>query len=247
MNRRTLTHPLEVSGVGPYSGQPCEVTLAPAPFGHGLVFQTPEEAITASGEALEGDDSLTLYGEASEVGSVETLLAACVLTGISDLRISVSGEELPNRPLADWIADLSSSTEGPPRILRPVQEPTFVSGDRGYAAFAPGEPCLAVRLDEGPGATGEGILPLDLDLLATELVAGRRVRFDLAEAHANQAWLGLGPHNCATSADALRQPDEGLRWHMQCALALLALTDLRGRLELVGPDLEPLGRLLTVD
>ncbi|TNE84530.1 MAG: hypothetical protein EP330_29010 [Deltaproteobacteria bacterium] len=243
MSRATVTEPVVLEGIGPHEGRACSAAVHPAPFGSGLVFRTEDEAIAAVGENLEGGDGLVFYGETSEVAGVEALLAALLVAGITDARIDVIGGEIPVSTLGTWLQRLRT-TEGPAWTAPALDEARFVSGDEGYAALVPAEAAVAVRLDDGPGKTGEGLLPLDGALLAAELGSARRVHFDLEDAHAEGRWLGLGPENCATSAAELACPDEGLRWHMVCALAGLAVAGVSARLELVGADLEPLARVV---
>lgn len=96
----TLAHPVERQGVGLHSGAITTVTLHPAEPGQGRYFVRTDlpgsPRVTADLEAVKPTQLSTelRQGEAS-VRTVEHLLAALVGLGIDNVRMEVSGPEVP--------------------------------------------------------------------------------------------------------------------------------------------------------
>lgn len=92
----TIAKPIRVTGVGIHTGTEGAVTLAPAPFGAGLVFRREDVAIPAEAACVVDTSRCTVLGKQGiTISTVEHLLSACAGLGITDLSVEVDGPELP--------------------------------------------------------------------------------------------------------------------------------------------------------
>ena len=96
----TLKHPLNFEGVGLHSGAPVGMTLRPAPEDFGLHFVRSDlmgaPAIPALAEyVVDTRLSTTLGVGSTRISTVEHLMAALWMLGISNLEIRIDGPELP--------------------------------------------------------------------------------------------------------------------------------------------------------
>lgn len=99
-NQQTLKTPVEFSGVGLHSGETVQVRCMPAPLGHGIEFlrtDVPDApSIPANIRFLTPTDRRTrLQRGMADVETVEHLLATCSGLGVDNLRIELSGSEVP--------------------------------------------------------------------------------------------------------------------------------------------------------
>jgi UDP-3-O-[3-hydroxymyristoyl] N-acetylglucosamine deacetylase len=100
LSQRTLKESASCDGVGLHSGNQVRLTLRPAPAGHGIVFVRTDLSPSVSIPALSAhvvDTSLatTLGKDGVRVGTVEHLLAALAGLGIDNVRIELTGPEVP--------------------------------------------------------------------------------------------------------------------------------------------------------
>ena len=108
--RRTIREPIVLAGVGLHTGTPSEVRCVPDLHGGGIVFSRTDRPMGAPVAAVldavsDATRAITL-GSVPPVRTVEHLLAAAAILGVTDLRVEVHGEELPAldgsaRPIAD--------------------------------------------------------------------------------------------------------------------------------------------------
>jgi UDP-3-O-[3-hydroxymyristoyl] N-acetylglucosamine deacetylase len=96
--RRTIAHPVTVSGTALHAGVPVTMTLSPGKSGSGMVFRRADLGI----EILARYDHVsetrlgTVIGQGSaKVGVVEHLMAAAAGAEIDDLLITLDGPEPP--------------------------------------------------------------------------------------------------------------------------------------------------------
>jgi UDP-3-O-[3-hydroxymyristoyl] N-acetylglucosamine deacetylase len=99
-NQRTISEPVSCQGVGLHSGVKVKLTLWPAPADHGIVFVRTDTPSPVSIPALSEyvvDTSLatTLGKDGVKVGTVEHLLSALAGLGIDNVRVELSGPEVP--------------------------------------------------------------------------------------------------------------------------------------------------------
>jgi UDP-3-O-[3-hydroxymyristoyl] N-acetylglucosamine deacetylase len=100
MNQRTIAEKISCTGIGLHSGEPVQLTLAPARAGSGIVFvrtDLPEavEIPARPGSVASTQYATTLGRGAATVGTVEHLLAAVYSLGVDNLRVEVHGPEVP--------------------------------------------------------------------------------------------------------------------------------------------------------
>jgi UDP-3-O-[3-hydroxymyristoyl] N-acetylglucosamine deacetylase len=92
MKQQTIRRGFVLKGIGLHSGRPAEITVTPAPSGSGLIFVVNGERIPAVIGSLTGTRRGTsLKG----VAVVEHFLSAAAGLNIDNLKINVSGPELP--------------------------------------------------------------------------------------------------------------------------------------------------------
>jgi UDP-3-O-[3-hydroxymyristoyl] N-acetylglucosamine deacetylase len=97
-SHRTISSSVCVEGVGLHTGAHVRLTLLPAAPGTGIVFRREDLGVDIPAR-LENVSrtaySTTLAANGADVTTVEHLLAACAGAGITNLRISVDGPEVP--------------------------------------------------------------------------------------------------------------------------------------------------------
>lgn len=99
VQRKTITAPVGIEGVGLHSGHYTKVELHPAGAGDGITFIRTDlgnlrvPALQASTTAL--DYATTVGKDDVSIGTVEHLLSAIVAYGITDLDIHIDGAEVP--------------------------------------------------------------------------------------------------------------------------------------------------------
>jgi UDP-3-O-[3-hydroxymyristoyl] N-acetylglucosamine deacetylase len=96
--RRTIAHPVTVSGTALHAGVPVTMTLSPAASGSGVVFRRADlnVDIPARYDLVSETRLGTVIGQGSaKVGVVEHLMAAAAGAEIDDLLVSLDGPEPP--------------------------------------------------------------------------------------------------------------------------------------------------------
>ena len=96
--RRTIAHPVTVSGTALHAGVPVTMTLSPAAGGSGVVFRRADlnVDIPARYDLVSETRLGTVIGQGSaKVGVVEHLMAAAAGAEIDDLLVSLDGPEPP--------------------------------------------------------------------------------------------------------------------------------------------------------
>src|SRR5579872_3796016 len=149
MARRTLASDVSVSGVALHSGSVVNMTLSPAPPGHGVVFRRSDQK---GAEILARYDRVTetrlgtviANGEAS-VGVIEHLMSALSGAEIDDLLVTLDG---PEPPILDGDASCylelvdragtreQIATRNGVKVLKPVE---VAQGDARAALVPAGE------------------------------------------------------------------------------------------------------------
>ncbi len=92
----TITKRVYAQGVGIHTGQDCRITLSPADENSGIWFHTATGSVQAKPQFVGSTTRCTtlVNGEVS-VSTVEHLLSALWGCGVDNLRVDVSGSELP--------------------------------------------------------------------------------------------------------------------------------------------------------
>lgn len=154
IRQRTLQHEVTATGVGLHTGEKVRLVLGPAAPGSGIVFRRvdlrPVVEIEATPYAV-GDTRLSscLVKDGVRVSTVEHLMSALAGLGVDNVRVDVSGPEIPimdgsSAPFVYLVQ--SAGIEAQPaakrfvRVLRPVE----VRQDDKFVRFDPFE---GYRLD----------------------------------------------------------------------------------------------------
>src|SRR5688572_22488145 len=145
--QRTLSQVVRCQGVGVHSGAVVNLSLRPAPVGHGIVFVRLDTGRAASLPALAEsvvDTSLatTLGHEGVRVGTVEHLLAALVGLGVDNVRVELDGPEVPvmdgsAAPFAELISAAGLREQEEPRRLLVMRKAVTVKDGDKEATLAP--------------------------------------------------------------------------------------------------------------
>lgn len=146
-NQRTISEPVSCQGVGLHSGAPVQLTLRPAPVDHGIVFSRTDLAapvrIPATSEYVVDTALATSLGkDGVRIGTVEHLLAALSGLGIDNLRVDVSGPEVPimdgsAAPFAYLARTAGIRVQDAPKSFVVIKKTvSVVEGDK-EASFAP--------------------------------------------------------------------------------------------------------------
>jgi UDP-3-O-[3-hydroxymyristoyl] N-acetylglucosamine deacetylase len=246
--QRTIRQPAALAGIGIHSGRLATTLCRPAPTRSGIVFVradvpgSPE--IRASVEEVSDTRRGTTLGRDHPIRTVEHLLAAAAVLGISNLRVEVQGEEMPilDGSVGPYLETLGAAGVVEQDATQPVHavaHPVWLATDNAWMLAVP---ALTFRATY--------IVPLDHPALGTQIADfdPRRQRFATQFAPA-RTWgfaheldalreaglargatvdnaLGIGPEGFLSPP---RFPDEPARHK---------LVDLIGDLALLGAPLE---------
>ena len=244
MTRRTLREPVTFAGVGLHTGHRSRVRCVPARDG-GIVFtrtDRPDSAsVRAALEAVSDAARAVTLGTAAPVRTVEHLLAAAAVLGVTDLHVEVDGEELPALdgsalPIAEAMRAVGFvELPGPHPVVRPSRPVYVVDGDASVLALPARElrltyvvrlrtPVLGTQVVDVPAPA----LPRLLDARTwgyVDEVEGLRAA-GLARGAGRENALGIAPGGYITPPRGVDEP------------ARHKALDLLGDLSLLGRPLE---------
>jgi UDP-3-O-[3-hydroxymyristoyl] N-acetylglucosamine deacetylase len=138
----TLAHPVEVTGRGLFSGEPCRMRIEPAPPCTGLAIRAGGRTVPLTIEYVIERPSCTVIQSGDEqIAVVEHLLAALWAAGIDTAAIMVDGPEVPNSdgsslPIYETLANAGRIQAGPRIELRLV-EPIRVEENGSFLQIEP--------------------------------------------------------------------------------------------------------------
>jgi UDP-3-O-[3-hydroxymyristoyl] N-acetylglucosamine deacetylase len=209
VTHRTLREVVTVEGVGLHSGRPCRVRVVPREE-PGLAVRGPSGPVPLSLRAVEADERRT---QAAGVATLEHLLAALYVAGVSAAELVVEGGEVPagdGSARVFWEAVQAAGTR-PLQAPRPelrVTDPVWVrEGVRMCAAF-PGDGLRVTYVvdfrDRPAQALDVAVTP---ETFAGELAAARTWGYREEAAALRAAGLALG----ATEQNTLVLEDGGYR------------------------------------
>lgn len=97
MHQSTLKTSVGIEGIGLHTGEPCQLTIFPAPANTGIIFVTPNGEVAAVAENVESTNrGTTLRKGAAQVHTVEHLLSAFAGMQIDNAIVQVVGPEVPS-------------------------------------------------------------------------------------------------------------------------------------------------------
>src|SRR6478736_10127475 len=143
--RRTIVHPVTVSGTALHAGVPVTMTLSPLAAGQGIVFRRTdlEIDIPARYDLVSETRLGTVIGQGeAKIGVVEHLMAAAAGAEIDDLLVSLDG---PEPPILDGDAlsylnlleSAGAAEQKQARTLLKVLKPVTVESGSAKASLLP--------------------------------------------------------------------------------------------------------------
>jgi UDP-3-O-[3-hydroxymyristoyl] N-acetylglucosamine deacetylase len=256
LRQTTVARPVEKDGIGLHSGEKCAATLLPAGPDAGIVFVLDDgRGVLATAEhVVDTTRGTTLGVGKARVGCVEHLMAALYGMGVDNVRVEVSGSEVPacDGSAAEWVELLrrvGRKRLDCERTALSLRRAVWVVDGSGWAVAAPASSglSLSVGVDFEGTAAGKQTLwtRLTRESFARELAPART--FALAEEveRLRAAGLGLGgseENAFAVGAEGysgkLRFPDEVVRHKALDLVGDLALCGrrLEGQVTAVRPS-----------
>ncbi len=253
-NQRTIKNPFELSGVGLHSGAEVRVRVVPAEADSGVVFvrtDLPDAPIVPASYRYIVDNPrrTTLKNDEAEVHTVEHLCAALAGLGIDNLRVEISGPEMPglDGSSLQWVEQLQRAVlveQKSPRKCLEVREPIAVTVGDSFITAVPNDQdglMLAYTLDFQGRTGGSQYVALDIspETFRDKIAPARTFCFAEEVEELRKRGLGKGatPENTIVvggsqeGAPPMRFPDEIARHKMLDLLGDLFLlgADLRGR------------------
>lgn len=232
--RKTVARPAALTGVGLHSGATVRLNILPAESGGGVRFVRmdlpgrPEVRLGDVSREAPPFRSVLKRGEA-EVHTVEHLLAACHVLGLTDAAVEIDGPEVPGMdgsalPFALALLD-SGLKELPGAGVEPLCVSKPLSAGRGEAQIeaAPDAEGLAIRYalhyPDAPLAQGVRELRIDAATFLKEIAPARTFCMKREAEALRAAGFGKGANTQNTVVvdgdravdTALRFPDEPVR------------------------------------
>lgn len=208
--QRTIEHPVEIAGLGLFTGEPATLRFRPAPPGTGVVFvrddQRPPIHIPARVDNVAKRLRRTSIRNGSvQIETVEHCLSALSGMGIDNVFVDLSGNEVPGldgscQAFVEKLKEAGIVDQDQPRQIYRVPETVRVSDGPSYVMAAPAaqdEDTLEIIYDlnyGGSPAIGQQVYKVRLTPEAFEhQIAGARTFVLKEEAEQLQA-AGLGRH-----------------------------------------------------
>ena len=254
--QKTIDHPVEVTGLGLFSGQTCRLRFLPAEADSGVTFiraDLPSPARITADISHVGKRArrTSLLNGSVFVETVEHVLSAVAGMGLDNVDIEVSAPETPSfdgsaAPFAEAIRQAGIKELDADQQVLVIDEPMTVSRDDATLAALPGpEDCLDIVYDldySHMPSIGRQVVAfrLDSDDFATMIAPART--FSLASEAAEMQARGIGGHLTPKDVlvvgpdgpidNAFRFPDECARHKICDLIGDLALLGrrLRGRI-----------------
>jgi UDP-3-O-[3-hydroxymyristoyl] N-acetylglucosamine deacetylase len=143
--RRTIAHPVTVSGTALHAGVPVTMTLSPGKSGNGVVFRRADLGIEIPARYDQVSETRlgTVIGQGSaKVGVVEHLMAAAAGAEIDDLLVTLDGPEPPilDGDALSYLLLLESggaAEQKQARTLLKVLKPVMVESGSAKASLLP--------------------------------------------------------------------------------------------------------------
>ncbi len=258
--QRTITGTATLSGIGLHTGQEVRVDLKPAEVGSGLVFvrtdlpEHPEVPLNIARVENQGRRTTISAGDA-EVHTVEHFLACLTALGIDNVRVEISGSEMPGMdgsalPWFTALKEAGITEQGEDREALALQSEVVVDfpGEQVSLVALPRDEGLSIdyTLDyQNPAIPVQRLsLTLTPETFEREIAPARTFCLSSEAKALRDAGLGKGATTLNTLVvgedgrpleTELRFPDEYVRHKV---------LDLLGDLYLLGLDLS--GRILAI-
>ena len=247
-NQRTLRTAVEFSGVGIHTGETTHVRLLPAPPGTGVEFvrtDLPDAPIVPAHISYHSPQDMRtrlLHGGAV-VETVEHFLAACSGLSIDNLRVELSGSELPvldgsALPFIEYLRQAGIAEQKEQAKVFKLEEPVYVRvGDSTLVALPRDKDGLELEyvgtFDEAQELSGSYRIELTPEAFVEEIAPARTFALASQVEALQEAGYGKG----ATRDNTLVVGDPDTEYRMPLEPIRHKLMDLIGDLRLLGADL----------
>lgn len=226
-HRRTIAREIAVSGIGLHSGLPSAVVLQPGPPGEGLLARVDgglfQQVTSLRALATERCTRIE-FADGRTVDTVEHLLAALAIGGISDIRITFDCVEAPilDGSSMPWIAAIAEAGHADLPLAAETYVVTrafdFSIGGSHYSVV-PGNLSFHVSIDFPNTRIGrQSVVVGGDDIVALADSRTFVLEHEIAALQAAGLALGGGLHNAVVigsagplNAEGFRHPDECVR------------------------------------
>jgi len=249
-NQRTIKSSFEISGAGLHSGAEAKVRVVPAEADSGVVFvrtDLPDAPLipAAYRYIVDNPRRTTLKNEEAEVHTVEHLCAALAAMGVDNLRVEISGPELPglDGSSLQWMDLLQRATiveQKSPRKRLELRDPIAVTVGDSFITAVPHEGDglqLSYTLDFAGKASQYVTVDLTPESFREKIAPART--FCFAEEVEELQKRGLGKGATRENTIVVGAPQDGAPPpRFPDELARHKTLDLIGDLFLLGADLQ---------
>jgi len=206
-NQRTIKAPFELSGAGLHSGAEATVRVLPGEADSGVVFVRTDlpdapEIPAAHRFIVENPRRTSLKNEEAEVHTIEHLCAALMGLGVDNLRVEVSGPEMPGLDGSSlpWLEQIQRSglvEQRSPRKCLEIRDPVVVTAGDFFISAVPHDReglALAYTLDFPDSPVGSQFLALDVtpDTFREKIAPARTFCFASEVQELKERGLGRG-------------------------------------------------------
>ncbi|NIM05577.1 MAG: UDP-3-O-[3-hydroxymyristoyl] N-acetylglucosamine deacetylase [Armatimonadetes bacterium] len=155
--QHTISHSVEIEGIGLHTGRPCRLRLNPAAAGDGLTFLLDGRTVPARAEfVISTQRAMVLGKNGRQVSTVEHLLASLNAMGIDNVSAEVEGPEIPIIDGSAVIFVEKIREAGKKRLMKeaPVlhlRTPLWVSGEDDLLLALPSPALRLTYMGDFPG------------------------------------------------------------------------------------------------
>jgi len=251
-NQRTIKSPFELAGAGLHSGAEAKVRVLPSDADSGVVFVRTDmpdapEIPAAYRFISENPRRTSLKNDEAEVHTVEHLCAALMGLGIDNLKVEVSGPEMPgldgsSLPWLEQIQRAGILEQKSARKILEIREPVVVNTGDSFITAVPNDHeglALSYTLDFPGTPVGSQFLSLDVtpDSFKEKIAPART--FCFASEIQELTERGLGKGATRENTIVVGSPAEnGIPPRFADELVRHKMLDLLGDLFLLGADIQ---------
>jgi UDP-3-O-[3-hydroxymyristoyl] N-acetylglucosamine deacetylase len=229
VRQKTLTGPVQCSGVGLHGGAPVSMTLFPAPADHGIVFRrtdvtTGDPTIPALWQSVVETRHCTVIGnrQGVTVSTVDQLMAAFAGAGVDNALVALDGPEVPimdgsAAPFLFLIECAGLIEQDVPRRAIKVLKPVMIADGGRIVALSPASSfsiSFEIEFDSAAVARQECFFQIGEGTFKSEISRARTFGFlhEVDEMRAAGLALGGSLENAVVVAGSRVLNADGLRY-----------------------------------
>ncbi len=256
MEQTTIARRVQCRGTGLHGGEEVDLALEPAEPDTGVVFVVPDPVrpggcreIPARASAVRSSARATTLsdGAGASISTVEHLLATLSALGVDNVRVELSGDEVPGmdgsaRPLVDWVRSAGRRGQAVTRRRLRVRRGFEIREGERSIRVEPADGlsvCYAIDFDHPCiGRQSLELAEVDEACFERELAGARTFGFqsEIETLRASGLALGGSFANAIVLDERRVLNDSGLRWPDE--FVRHKVIDLLGDLALLGAPLE---------